>query len=280
MEALRSLWKIVFNDSDPFLDRFFQHLFHPGECFLTRTDSHISSMLFLLEATLSGRKGERPMRYVYACATHPDYRNRGLMGQLLEAATAYAGEQHFDLAVVPADASLFDYYKRFGFTQPIYLYRRAYPPLTVAKAAIPWQKCLTTTAEMVQMLQTLRSRFWRGKEVVLWPDKHIETVLEELFSENGELLLLKTGDLLPFGYALSLPRGGKIEIVECASVFPQDETITSLRSYYKEQETLFTLSSGIEQVVEQSRNAAETPFGLLYSSQLGQSPYLNLALDV
>lgn len=230
-------------------------------------------MLFMLEAFTPDNKSGYPMRYIYACATHPDYRKQGLMGKLLNAAVEYADEKRIDLALVPANAPLFDYYKRFGFTQTTYLYRRAYPPIAASKASAAWQKSAGSIDESVQMLQRVRSHLLKGKDAVLWPGNHLKTVLEELFSENGEFLVLKNNGRLPFGYALSLPRGEKIEIVECMSVFPQDDMIASLRNFYRDKATLFNLSSGI------AGSCSETPFGLLYSSRPEKELYLNLALN-
>lgn len=269
---LRGLWRLVFGDDDRFLDRFFQNLFDPGECLITRLEGRVTSMLFMLGATWSGKE-ERPMRYIYACATHPDHRGQGLMGELLMEAIAHAAGNGLELALVPASEELFSYYRRFGFTKETYLYRRAYPPLAAAKDASAWQT-LPDGENAVELLTELRERFWRGQNAVLWPEAHLRVALGELFSQGGEFLVMKTGNRLPFGYALALPQGGKVKVVECASILSQDETVTSLRNHYKENETLFSLSAGV------AGSCAEMPYALLHTAKADEAPYLNLALDL
>ena len=266
--ALRALWWVVFNDSERFLDRFFAHLFVPENCLVAECEGRITSMLFLLEATASCRQGNRPLRYVYACATHPDFRKQGFMGQLLNTAIEYADENGFDLILIPANEPLFDYYKRFGFTQPTYLSRCSYPPIA-ASAVLEWVAVGSSDiAAAVTLLQELRTAFFERTDAVLWLDAHIKVMLGELFSQKGEMLVLKTG-----GYALTLLQSdGTVDVIECASQLPREEMIASLRAHYSVAKTTFSLPSNANQP------CAETPYGLLYSKQ-SIPLYLNLGLE-
>ena len=66
------------------------------------------SMLFLLDCTYNGQQGA----YVYAVATHPDYRKQGFMQKCID----YSQALDYDfLCLVPAEAYLFDVYAKFGF---------------------------------------------------------------------------------------------------------------------------------------------------------------------
>lgn len=65
-------------------------------------------MLFLLDCTYNGQQGA----YVYAVATHPDYRKQGFMQKCID----YSQALDYDfLCLVPAEAYLFDVYAKFGF---------------------------------------------------------------------------------------------------------------------------------------------------------------------
>ncbi len=271
---LRELWKLVFGDGDRFLDSFFENIFRPEECLVTRDGAAITAMLFMLPGVWSDRTGDRPMRYIYACATHPDYRRQGLMGRLLEEAARYGAERGLELSLVPED-HLWDYYGRFGFTERTYLYMRKYPAPAAAKEVSAWR--VAAENESAALLSALRTRFWQGKNAVLWPEAHLKVALGEIFAQGGEFLVMKTGGGLPPGYALAIPDGETVNIIECAAVLSQDETVASLRNHYKDRATLFSLADGVPD------SCAETPFALLHASKNvknGKAPYLNLALDL
>lgn len=313
---LRELWKTVFGDGDRFLDSFFKNLFRPEECLVARSGDTVTSMLFMLEAVLSGRTGDRSMRYIYACATHPDHRRQGLMGLLLDEAVRLAGENGLELALVPENLRSAEYYGRFGFTVQSNLYMRKYPAPAAAKDVRVWQavenqdatkdvrvwqaaenRDATGDADPVKkdgaaadgnqarLLRDLRQHFWQGRNAVLWPEAHLKVVLGELVAAGGEFLVMNTGAGLPDGYALAIPDGDMIGIVECASVMGQDETTDSLRNHYKTHPTLFSLADGVADScagmpyalfrVHSVGNAGPAP----HSNRNDRAPYLNLALD-
>ena len=273
---LRELWQMVFDDSGQFLDRFFAHLFKPDDCFVVESEGgRITSMLFLLEATASYLQENRSLRYIYACATHPDYRKKGLMGCLLNAAIECAGKKAFDLILVPANQSLFDYYKRFGFKQEIYHFFSSFPPLSTASATSAWEVSdVSDINDTVALLQRLRSDFLMKKDAILWPYAHMKVVIEELLSQKGEVLVMKTGIQSPLGYALTLPHdNGTVEIIECVSQSSQEEMVASLRMHYKDAKTTFSLPG------KTCQSCIKKPFGLLYSKENNAPLYFNLALN-
>ena len=272
--ALRELWTEVFNDSPLFLDRFFGNLFVPDNCLVAERGGQIASMLFLLKATASRQQGDCPLRYVYACATHPDFREKGLMGQLLEAAVQLADKEGFGLILIPASEPLSRYYKRFGFTLETALYRCSYPPLKATNAATGWERAdISDMPRLVAALQGIRVVLLGKKNAVLWPDAHIKIVLEELQTQGGELLLLKPDGSQCQGYALTRPSNEIVEVIECAFAGLQDELIASLRHHYSDHETRFTLFSP-------TQSSIQTPYGLLYTPNPNTQPlYLNLGLD-
>ena len=274
MEALRSLWKIVFDDDDAFLDSFFKYLFNPAECLIYESEGHIVSMLFMLRATRSSFQVDYPARYIYACATHPNYRKKGIMGKLLEASIKYADKNDIELVLVPENDKLSAYYKCFGFTQTTYLYKRYYPSLNVQENNILWNVANDMPInDLIEIMQTLRIQFNSTNNIVHWPESHLRVMLESFFLQGGKFLIMKNTSQLPIGYALALQNEETVEIFECFSELPQNETILSLRNYYKNQPTTFYLST------DSGNNCAKMPFGLFYSKRLVSNSYLNLALD-
>ena len=71
---LKKLWKQAFGDSDAFLDTFFSVAYCPARSQQLTQDGRLAAMLYWFDCHLAGRK----LAYIYAVATDPDHRGRGL----------------------------------------------------------------------------------------------------------------------------------------------------------------------------------------------------------
>ena len=119
-EQALELYKTAFpDDPDDFAADFINRFF--GEnCRYILKDGRIASMLFLLCGSLTEKGKKRPVLYLYAAATLPEYRGMGLMGELIEKAKTEAKEKEALLLTKPATPSLFGYYGRFGFKTAVF----------------------------------------------------------------------------------------------------------------------------------------------------------------
>ena len=109
--SLKKLWKTVFGDSDEFLDAFFRTAYAPERCSFFAEDGEAICALYWFDCTYEGGK----LAYIYAVATHPDHRGKGLASRLLQQthdrlkALGYAG------AVLKPAEGLFPFYERLGY---------------------------------------------------------------------------------------------------------------------------------------------------------------------
>ena len=109
---LRELWKLAFGDTDAFLDGFFSTAYSQDRCRYLTDGERITAALYWLDCQFSGEK----YAYIYAVATHPKYRGRGLCHQLMEQthkelrARGYAGA-----ILVPQEEGLRVLYGSMGY---------------------------------------------------------------------------------------------------------------------------------------------------------------------
>ena len=110
-EQALSLYKEVFAEdaaefAEAFTDRYFDKC-----CRYKIVEGKIVSMLYLLDCTVFDGEKNCSAAYLYAAATHPNFRGKGLMSELINEARL---EQEI-IVTKPATESLFSYYEKFGF---------------------------------------------------------------------------------------------------------------------------------------------------------------------
>lgn len=122
-ESMVALWQLVFRDDPSFVQNFLRFLEPPEHAVIIRDDKQVISMAHLIPCRYETEEDAFSAYYLYAAATHPDYRGRGYMATLLSFAKQLAAKRGTDLIfLVPAESGLYSYYEQFGY-QPA-LYRR------------------------------------------------------------------------------------------------------------------------------------------------------------
>jgi len=110
---LRCLWKQAFGDTEEYLDAFFGTAFLPERSLCAFDGEVLTGMLFWFDVSCE----ERKMAYLYAVATAPEYRGRGVCRQLMSRtqellrARGYAGAM-----LVPVTDALRQMYASFGYS--------------------------------------------------------------------------------------------------------------------------------------------------------------------
>lgn len=111
---LRKLWKLVFGDSEEFLTGFFSTAYSPDRCRCIREEGQIVAALYWLDCGFDGEK----LAYIYAVATHPDFRGGGLCRRLMEDTHAVLAERGYAGAfLMPAEPGLRQMYGKMGYQE-------------------------------------------------------------------------------------------------------------------------------------------------------------------
>ncbi len=109
---LRALWRDAFGDSDAFLDSFFFSAYSPARCRCLTLDGQVAAALYWFETSCDGA----PMAYLYAVATAPAHRNRGLCHALMADTHRYLQARGYAAALlVPDGETLSRFYGAMGY---------------------------------------------------------------------------------------------------------------------------------------------------------------------
>lgn len=112
VSQLKALWKAAFGDPDAFIDPFFEIAYAPERCRCIIIDGQPAAMLYWFETTCGGQR----FAYIYAVATDPAFRNRGLCRILMEdTAAVLKGEGYDGMLLYPASEGLIRMYAKMGF---------------------------------------------------------------------------------------------------------------------------------------------------------------------
>lgn len=114
---MKKLWQEVFGDSDEFIDIFFTKFYRPSRTLLLFENGELVSMLYYMDVNAKYFKKKIKCAYLYGVATKLSERRRGHFRKLHTQFVEELKEKHYDtVLVMPADDSLFSFYKDFGYT--------------------------------------------------------------------------------------------------------------------------------------------------------------------
>lgn len=123
---MMELWKKTFHDSDRYIQLVFDTYYRPENAFTVYDgDLLIASLLGVgygfLRKDKDGKKESYQGFYLCGLATHPEYRRRGIMGELMKQAEESAKRRGFDITfLIPADDHLRRYYEGKGYATVSY----------------------------------------------------------------------------------------------------------------------------------------------------------------
>lgn len=121
-EKVKNLWKLCFNDSEEFTELYFRLRYNNDINIAIQSGEEVIAALQMLPYPMTFEGEDIHTAYISGACTHPDYRNRGVMHELLS--QAFARMLHNNVALstlIPAEPWLFDYYARSGYA-PVFRY--------------------------------------------------------------------------------------------------------------------------------------------------------------
>lgn len=110
-DSLKALWKTVFGDTNAFIDSFFRIAYSPDRCRYMEENGEAICALYWFDCSYEGGK----LAYIYAVATHPEHRKKGLASQLLRQTHDHLQQLGYAGTVLKPAKGLFPFYERLGY---------------------------------------------------------------------------------------------------------------------------------------------------------------------
>ena len=108
----RALWELCFGNEGGWIDAFLGTAFDPRHTRVLTRQGKLAAALTWMDACCQGRK----LAYLYAIATHPDFRGQGLCRALMtQTHEALSAQGYTGAVLVPADAGLRQMYRKMGY---------------------------------------------------------------------------------------------------------------------------------------------------------------------
>lgn len=123
-KTLAVLWHTVFGDSLDYVNLIFNEKYTDSIICFAELDVEMAvSAFYLIESYIEFDNKYYKGYYLYAAATLPEYRKKGLMSKLINEAVSYCKEKGFDfISLVPSNDGLYNYYTKNGFSESMYRY--------------------------------------------------------------------------------------------------------------------------------------------------------------
>ena len=117
LPALMELSRLCFGDTEEWLRLFYEkRVVLERDCWVWQEQGEIPAMAFTLPCLWRKGGAALPCAYLYSVATHPQWRGRGLSTRLMEGIWQAVTAQGCQAVVlVPAEESLFDFYRKRGY---------------------------------------------------------------------------------------------------------------------------------------------------------------------
>ena len=215
-EEIIDLCNACFGESPDFTRFYFNAKYRPGRALAIRRDGRPAAALLLVPYAFSRAGRLLDMAYISWACTRADCRGEGLMTRLLADAFRHARSHGFALAaLIPGDPSLFDYYRRFGFSpvfERVAIEERGEGPVDAPRQV--------TEVAPDDAHAFLAARVWRRDNRVQHDREDFTVISASVVDSGGALLAARSPDGGIEGVALVAPSPGRVIVEEWASDAP------------------------------------------------------------
>ncbi len=185
-QQLKKLWQSTFGDSTAYINSFFDDIYQDENTLVYIENNAVVSALYIIEYEMPLKSDKIKIAYFYALATQPEYRGQGIMSRLIERAFESCAKRDYKLCVlIPSEASLFDYYRRFGFKECFYrtTVKKYLPEIRTASGE---KELLLKRAGFEKIWNAYINSIFFGPECVVLSKQQNDFFIKELTRDGGQ----------------------------------------------------------------------------------------------
>lgn len=238
--ALFKIWSVCFGENESYISFFLDNEFDPANCFVWNESGKPVAVLYVFFTDFVTENKIEPIMYIYAAATLPEFRGRGIMSRLIDAAAAYAASQGCIFTfLLPGSDSLYRYYSKLGFEaafkiKKVVLNRELLEKTMISNLSQDNETAVGShNAIDIEKIYTRRIEFF--KPAVQWRKKELSYALVEWQLTGGDILYFDDG------YALCSELDGDVLIKEACGNLSKISSL--LLSRYDSDSFTFMLPS-------------------------------------
>ncbi len=198
MNQIKHLWKEVFDDTDAFLNLYFEKMYRPEYCLeISNADGKLCAALQMLPCAFRKNGETIPAAYIFAVMTAPDERNKGYMTQLINAAFDKLKQQGVALVtLIPQEEYLIDVYRKYGFEQAFRVLREEVDLQCLDSLPVTERRLLSgvevsrSTPTIVEAYD-FYTDYYKNIDGIQVPFAHFDFVCQSLINEGGAIISTK-----------------------------------------------------------------------------------------
>lgn len=255
-EKVKNLWKLCFDDTEEYIDLYFNSRYNNDVNIAIESGEEVIAALQMIPYPMTYEGKEIDTAYISGACTHPDYRSRGVMHELLSQAFIRMLQNEIAVStLIPAEPWLFDYYARHGFA-PVFRYRKLV--YTASESPLPkGDTVLKTTHEYnKEIYEYLNRKLKERPNYIQHTQMDFQFVLSDLRLSQGNIYTLnKEGNIVALAIAYPTDNGS-LYIGEIVSDSPETNSMLLQRLCEKKH------IPSIEVYMPPIADADNAPFGM------------------
>lgn len=226
IERLKELWVECFPNDVEYSKFFFERIFKLDCARVVEAGGEVVAMLHSFPYDFSTPDGKLCAKYIYGVGTSKKYRGRGLAGKLLQ----YEASSCDFIAIIPQSESLFDFYKKHGYTEIF----------EVSKNVVHPGRTVSLKRACEQNIDKLNAMYEKLCDGCIHPIRSRErwrTIMAEFEFLGGGI------SLFDGGYCVHYEYNGKTEICE---FYSQDVSAEALAGAFGKECVITARGEGVK----------------------------------
>ncbi len=218
----RELWEEIFTEDTPgFLDYYYSVKTQDNEIYVIEIGNEIVSMLHLNPYQMRVQDKIYQTHYIVAVATKKEYRKQGLMRMLLNHALQIMKNRGEPFTfLMPAAEAI---YKPFGFQ---FVYKQSYGKIKGKNMPDGNCEIVSATEKECDDIAEYANEKLQEYDVVTWRNaEYYKTMLSELASENGGILIAKQEEKIAGVFCYAYNNGQKEQLIIREPLFEREEDL-------------------------------------------------------